>query len=199
MLGWRYSLKEQLLMQRTLILLVLALGPGVALAQGFPQYPGLSPEQERLRNPIPLPPSAPQPSAPVPMISAPAPVVSTPPPLTVFPSGSGPVVNPVDRRERTLPSANRTLVPAEPTQKSDGSKEIHWQTVTLPPAPDFSRGNSSGGADSMEAAWASIERDGYKQVTGLVRGIDGGWKGKALRGTNQVTVRVDARGNVSAE
>ncbi len=188
------------MMQRTLILLVLALGPGAALAQGFPQYPGLSPEQERLRNPIPLPSPAPQPSAPVPMISAPAAVVSTPPPLTVFPSGSGPMVNPVDRRERTPPAVNRTLVSPEPAQKSDGSKEIHWQTVTLPPAPNFmSRGKSPAGIDSESAARSAIETDGYKQVTGLVRSTDGGWQGKALRGAAAVTVRVDARGNVSAE
>lgn len=47
-------------------------------------------------------------------------------------------------------------------------------------------------------ARAAIEADGYKGVRALSRGADGVWKAHALRGQTDVTVRVDAGGNVSA-
>ena len=157
-------------MRCALILLALATGPGAALAQGFPQNPGMSPTQERLLNPIPLPVPGLAPSPPVPMIVSPAPVVSTPPPLTAFPSGSGPAVDPIDRRMRT------------------------------PTVPDFTaQGRSPAGTDSEAAARAAIEADGYRRVTGLKKTFDGLWHGKALRGQTEIGVSVDARGNVSAE
>lgn len=194
------------MMQRSLLLLALVVAPGAALAQDFPRYPGLSPTQERLLNPIPLPPAAPSPGPPVPMIVSPAPVVSAPPPMTVFPGSSGGTVNPVDRRERTekeraLPPLFGGAPPPEPARRPDGSKEIQWQTVTLPPAPDFAvRGGSKmdAGAGSEAAARSAIERDGYRQVKGLSRAADGAWHGKALRGNSEVAVTVDTRGNVSA-
>ena len=189
---------------RILIFSLLAVGSAPVLAQDLPRYPGLSPTQERLLNPIPLPPPALGPSAPVPMIVPPAPIVSAPPPLTLFPGGGGGTVNPVDRRERTpreaLPTAARAGATPEPMQKPDGSKETPWQTVILPPPPDFSRGAGTAGpsAGSEAAAKAAIEADGYRQVKGLARGSDGQWRGRALRGSAEVAVTVDVRGNVSA-
>jgi hypothetical protein len=68
--------------------------------------------------------------------------------------------------------------------------------VTLPPAPNFASPTRAG---SQAAAKAAIETDGYRQVSDLAQGSDGTWYGKAMRGNTQVSVRVDARGNVSAE
>jgi hypothetical protein len=47
-------------------------------------------------------------------------------------------------------------------------------------------------------AKAFIEADGYKSVSVLSRGQDGVWRAKALRGTTEVLITVDAQGNVSA-
>lgn len=62
------------------------------------------------------------------------------------------------------------------------------QTVTAPPAP-----NAAGSAQAK----ARIEADGYANVQGLTRGPDGTWRGTATRGSAQVQVSVDARGQVS--
>jgi len=44
----------------------------------------------------------------------------------------------------------------------------------------------------------AIELDGYKGVKGLAKGNDGVWRGRALRGTTEIAISVDANGNVSA-
>jgi hypothetical protein len=54
-------------------------------------------------------------------------------------------------------------------------------------------------APSDAAAKAAIEADGYKRVTGLAKGPDGKWRGRALRGTTEVAVSVDTTGSVSAD
>ena len=41
-------------------------------------------------------------------------------------------------------------------------------------------------------AKAAIELDGYKNVRGLEKGPDGMWRGRAMRGRTEITVRVDA-------
>ena len=48
-------------------------------------------------------------------------------------------------------------------------------------------------------AKTAIEQDGYKGVRDLTKGADGLWRGRALRGTTEVAISVDANGNVSAE
>jgi len=45
----------------------------------------------------------------------------------------------------------------------------------------------------------AIEAEGFTQVSALKREGDGTWAGRAMRGTSNVAVRVDRRGNVSAE
>jgi hypothetical protein len=52
---------------------------------------------------------------------------------------------------------------------------------------------------SRSAATAFIEADGYKSVRILSKSKDGIWHAKALRGTTEVQVTVDAQGNVSAD
>jgi len=62
----------------------------------------------------------------------------------------------------------------------------------LPPGEDSQGG---GGAEAK----AAIELDGYKNVRGLEKGPDGMWRGRAMRGRTEITVRVDASGSVSAD
>jgi hypothetical protein len=49
------------------------------------------------------------------------------------------------------------------------------------------------------AAKAAIEQDGYRNVRALVRIADGIWRGRAMRGSTEITVSVDASGSVSAD
>lgn len=62
----------------------------------------------------------------------------------------------------------------------------------LPPVDDM----QSGGDAQAKAA---IELDGYKNVRALQKGPDGMWRGRAMRGRTEITVRVDASGSVSAD
>lgn len=61
--------------------------------------------------------------------------------------------------------------------------------------------STDDGAISSEnsAARAAIERDGYKGVHSLRRRPDGLWSGRALRGSSEIEVTVDAAGNVAAD
>ena len=56
-------------------------------------------------------------------------------------------------------------------------------------------GDGSGGS----AAKAAIEADGYKGVKLLRQGANGLWYAKALRGTTEVPLTVDAAGRVALE
>jgi hypothetical protein len=44
-----------------------------------------------------------------------------------------------------------------------------------------------------------IEADGYKNVQGLALGSDGLWHARAMRGSSEVQVTVDKRGNVTQQ
>lgn len=48
-------------------------------------------------------------------------------------------------------------------------------------------------------AKAAIEADGYKRPRLVSRAADGTWNARALRGTVEVSLRVDAQGNVTGE
>jgi hypothetical protein len=54
-------------------------------------------------------------------------------------------------------------------------------------------------AATQAAAKAAVELDGYRNVRGLVKGPDGSWRGRALRGSTEVAIRVDASGSVAAD
>jgi hypothetical protein len=56
-------------------------------------------------------------------------------------------------------------------------------------------GDGSGGS----AAKAAIEADGYKGVKVLRQGANGLWYAKAMRGTTEVPLTVDAAGRVALE
>jgi len=65
--------------------------------------------------------------------------------------------------------------------------------VGLPPDP----GKAQSGTSSR--AKAAVERDGYKNVHALEKGTDGVWRGRAMRGSTEIAIRVDDSGNVSAD
>ena len=266
-------------MKRTCLALSIALVPTVGTAQEFTRYPGLSPQQQHLLEPIRTPPPALPPSAPVQLIQPPAPVQSTTPQVTQYPGSS--TGSPFDRSERKVPRGlkpapqdrskpppseltappselmERSTAPADRTATPQPQAPVatppfaappaaattptraptalppatapppngqrvapplanqtptHWQTVTLPPAPDFSRRDEPGGAMprpegvrpegsgmSENAVRTLIEADGYRGVSRLTRGADGVWRGRALRGSTEIGVGVDANGRVSAE
>jgi len=60
---------------------------------------------------------------------------------------------------------------------------------------------NAGGHPTGQAMIAQkrIEADGYKNVQGLALGSDGLWHGRAMRGSSEVQVTVDKRGNVTQQ
>ena len=48
-------------------------------------------------------------------------------------------------------------------------------------------------------ARAAIEADGYRKPRIVNKGADGTWQARALRGTMEVSLRVDSQGNVTGE
>ena len=48
-------------------------------------------------------------------------------------------------------------------------------------------------------ARAAIAADGYKKVLAVSKTTDGTWRARALRGATEVSLRVDAQGNVIGE
>ena len=55
------------------------------------------------------------------------------------------------------------------------------------------------GGPAENDARAAIEADGYKKVRAINKAADGTWRARALRGTTEVALRVDATGSVSAD
>ncbi len=65
---------------------------------------------------------------------------------------------------------------------------------------DTNTANASGQLTGQaRIAQKRIEADGYKNVQGLAQGSDGLWHGRATRGSTEVQVTVDKRGNVSQQ
>jgi hypothetical protein len=102
-----------------------------------------------------------------------------------------------------VPMAPRTHATYYAPKEADAAIQTASATTTtgpmgantdggLPPGDDT---KSGGGAEAK----AAIELDGYKNVRGLEKGPDGMWRGRAMRGRTEITVRVDATGSVSAE
>ena len=56
-----------------------------------------------------------------------------------------------------------------------------------------------GRGEASLAAKAAIEQDGYRNVRALVKIADGTWRGRAMRGSTEISVTVDANGSVSAD
>jgi hypothetical protein len=85
----------------------------------------------------------------------------------------------------------------------------HSEFFTAPPAdaPSPEKPATTAMADPHVAAApptdstakTAIEQDGYRSVRMLVKGPDGSWRGRAMRGSSEVAVRVDADGSVAAD
>ena len=112
---------------------------------------------------------------------------------------------PLARQPAATLVANRPPVPLVTAPRTS-----FFQQAKAEPGTETSTGNSNlvdanapvqalvtSGDDAP--ARRAIEFDGYRNVRSLVKGPDGNWHGRALRGRTEVAVRVDATGNVSAE
>jgi hypothetical protein len=64
--------------------------------------------------------------------------------------------------------------------------------------PETASPESVAGLSDAHAR-AAIEADGYKRVRVIGKAENGTWRVVAMRGTNEVTLRVDAQGNVVSE
>lgn len=69
----------------------------------------------------------------------------------------------------------------------------------LKPAHTVNDGAAKRGANSFtqKQAQEHIEKSGFTGVSNLVKGDDGVWRGKAMRGGSSVDVAMDFKGNVS--
>ena len=66
-------------------------------------------------------------------------------------------------------------------------------------APDTTIAATAVHSLAENYARAAIEADGYKNVRVVSKTTDGTWRARALRGTTEVSLIVDARGNVIGE
>lgn len=130
---------------------------------------------------------------PSPPAKADSTLASSRPPVPLVTAPRTPSYTPVEQ-------AAASTAPAAPGQKptvdmgtfKSNPPDPNDKTQALAtPAPGSSGDNSQ--------AKRAIEFDGYRNVRGLEKGPDGMWHGRAMRGRSEISVRVDASGNVSAE
>ena len=88
-------------------------------------------------------------------------------------------------------ASNPTDVVATQTQTASATLGTTGGAIGDKPIDDQGQANF--------AAKAAIEQDGYRNVRGLVKAADGTWRGRAMRGTTEISVIVDASGSVSAD
>jgi hypothetical protein len=112
------------------------------------------------------------------------PVVSTPAPAPVVKKAS------VEVRQAPVPLLMKARPPiVQPIFDADAvSPEVPVKTSTA-----TSNGSGEG------TAKAAIEADGYKGAKVLRQGDNGIWYAKAMRGTTEVSLTIDATGRVSLE
>ena len=91
-------------------------------------------------------------------------------------------------------------VPARPPASQTGQRVASGTLPVIGGAPTGATALLEAPAGSAEeAAKAAVLTDGYKGVRGLVKGNDGVWRGRALRGSVEIAISVDPAGNVSAQ
>jgi hypothetical protein len=89
---------------------------------------------------------------------------------------------------------------ATPTVSDPG--KMHPDGRGRPAVPSIATAPPHSGdvrVTSESQARRAIEAEGFTQVSALKREADGSWSGRAMRGTSSLAVRIDRRGNVSAE
>jgi hypothetical protein len=115
-------------------------------------------------------------------------VASRPPvPLVTAPRPSVIVDRPIGSASGDKPTSDTATVNGNPSSPNDTK-----------PAADITQASATSGTDVTPAKKA-IEFDGYRNVRDLAKGPDGVWRGRAMRGTTEVAIQVDATGNVSAQ
>lgn len=111
---------------------------------------------------------------------------------------------PQPKAAAALPSAAPTL-PARSIEARQAPVPFQMAarpSFVPPPEPDPAADKAAKaetGESNEGAAKAAIMADGYKAVRGLTKAADGTWRGRALRGTTEIQVTVDAQGRVSAD
>lgn len=136
--------------------------------------------------------------------------------------GPAPGATVATARTTTAPSAPQSLptqlsaVPSKPASTIKAAQApvplltaSHSEYFTPPPAdPNASETPAiTATADTNIAAVpptdmvakSAIEQDGYRNVRGLVKAPDGSWRGRAMRGSTEIAVRVSADGSVAAD
>jgi hypothetical protein len=142
----------------------------------------------------------------------PAPAATQSSPL---PAPQAAAVDPAPKAAQPTLVANRPPVPLvrpQPTRyftttHQDGASSdkptVDMGTIDSNP-PDPAQAQTAALATDQASpedadAKRAIEFDGYKNVHAVVKGSDGVWHARAMRGHTEIAVRVDASGNVSAE
>lgn len=116
------------------------------------------------------------------------------------PPVTAPAEIPAPRQDMTQAPVAPTLSPTLVTRQAPVPMLVRSRTAFVPPAsvPEPAAETATRGA-SEAAARAAIEADGYKKVRVTSKGADGSWQARAFRGATEVTVRVDAQGNVTGD
>jgi len=120
-----------------------------------------------------------------------APPASTPAPSPVLPKAETPA---------SRPDASQAPVSTLVARQAPVPMLVRSRAAFVPPAdlPEAApetvvRGKTEGDAR------AAIEADGYKKVRVVSKAADGTWQARAFRGATEVSLRVDAQGNVIGE
>jgi hypothetical protein len=121
----------------------------------------------------------------------PAPVVATAPPASPIKAAQAPVpLLAVAHSEFFAPVPDDSTPPAQTAAApatADGTPVDTSLNVAAAPTGDDS------------AAKSAIEQDGYRNVRMLAKDPDGSWRGRAMRGSTEIVVRVTSDGSVAAD
>lgn len=94
--------------------------------------------------------------------------------------------------------AARPPVPVKEDKSADKNDKPDkaGDTAAAPPTAPVPAAEDQEGARLAKSA---IERDGYRSVKVMSKSADGSWRGRAMRGSTEVGVTVDAGGNVRVD
>lgn len=108
----------------------------------------------------------------------------------------------------TLPAsalvARQAPVPMQPRSRSSvfvppAVVPASAQTSTVATTSDGTPADTILGGLTEGDARAAIEADGYRKARVVSKTADGTWRARALRGATEVSLRVDAQGNVMVD
>jgi hypothetical protein len=160
-------------MKRGVLVLALTIGTaGVISAFAFAPAPQASAPRAVQRVTPPAPPVAPSLPATVTIAAAPAPAVKK---------------ASVEARQAPVPLLMKARPPVAETAVA----------ITDPAVPETPAKATDESGEA--AAKAAIEADGYKGVRVQRKGVNGTWHARALRGTTEVLLTVDAQGYVAVD